>query len=92
MSEHDISKLDSIPSLVSEVEKSIGPINYLINNAGMHLRKIAIETSDQEWKDILDTNLNSVLVYLENVQKNDPKKSGNIILVGSVTTIMGLQM
>ena len=40
--EHDISKLDSIPSLVSEVEKSIGPINYLINNAGMHLRKIAI--------------------------------------------------
>ena len=58
--EHDISKLDSIPSLVSEVEKSIGPINYLINNAGMHLRKIAIETSDQEWKDVIDTNLNSV--------------------------------
>ena len=72
--EHDISKLDSIPSLVSEVEKSIGPINYLINNAGMHLRKIAIETSDQEWKDVIDTNLNSVFSLSRECAKNDPKK------------------
>jgi NAD(P)-dependent dehydrogenase (short-subunit alcohol dehydrogenase family) len=89
--EHDISKLDSIPSLVSEVEKSIGPINYLINNAGMHLRKIAIETSDQEWKDVIDTNLNSVFsLSRECAKKMIRRKSGNIILVGSVTTIMGL--
>ena len=38
----------------------IGPINYLINNAGMHLRKIALETTDEEWKNVIDTNLNSV--------------------------------
>ena len=58
--EHDVSKLDSIPSLILEIEKNIGPINFLINNAGMHLRKIALETTDDEWRNVIDTNLNSV--------------------------------
>ena len=76
---------------MTEVEKRIGPINFLINNAGMHLRKIAIETSDQEWKDVIDTNLNSVFsLSRECAKKMIRRKSGNIILVGSVTTIMGL--
>ena len=51
--EHDISQLDSIPKLVIDIENKIGPINYLINNAGMHLRKIALETTDEEWKNKL---------------------------------------
>ena len=39
--ENDISDLNSIPQLTNNIEKNIGPINILINNAGMHLRKIA---------------------------------------------------
>ena len=88
--EHDIYQLDSIPKLVIDVENKIGPINYLINNAGMHLRKIALETTDEEWKNVIDTNLNSVFSLSRECAKNDTKKKGNIILVGSVTTIMGL--
>jgi len=89
--ENDISDLSSIPSLVNKVEKTIGPINYLINNAGMHLRKIALETSDDEWKKVIDTNLNSVFsLSRECGKKMIRRKKGNIILIGSVTTIMGL--
>ena len=89
--EHDISQLDSIPKLVIDVENKIGPINYLINNAGMHLRKIALETTDEEWKNVIDTNLNSVFsLSRECAKKMIRRKKGNIVLVGSVTTIMGL--
>ncbi len=89
--ENDISDLSSIPNLVNQVENSIGPINYLINNAGIHLRKIALETTDDEWKKVIDTNLNSVFsLSRECAKKMIRRKKGNIILVGSVTTIMGL--
>lgn len=89
--ENDISDLNSIPLLVNEIENNIGPIEILINNAGMHLRKIAIETTDDEWKNIIDTNLNSVFsLSRECAKKMIKRKKGNIILIGSVTTIMGL--
>ena len=89
--ENDISDLNSIPHLTNNIEKNIGPINILINNAGMHLRKIAIETTDEEWKNVIDTNLNSVFsLSRECAKKMMRRKKGNIILVGSVTTIMGL--
>ncbi len=89
--ENDISDLNSIPNLINNIEKNIGPINILINNAGMHLRKIAIETTDEEWKNVIDTNLNSVFsLSRECAKKMISRKKGNIILVGSVTTIMGL--
>ncbi len=89
--ENDISDLNSIPTLVNNIEKEIGPISILINNAGMHLRKIAIETSDEEWKKVIDTNLNSVFsLSRECAKKMIQRKKGNIILVGSVTSIMGL--
>ena len=55
--ENDISDLSSIPNLVNQVENNIGPINYLINNAGIHLRKIALDTTDDEWKKVIDTIL-----------------------------------
>ena len=89
--ENDISDLNSIPILVNNIEKKIGPIDILINNAGMHLRKIALETTDEEWKNVIDTNLNSVFsLSRECAKKMIRRKKGNIILVGSVTTIMGL--
>ena len=88
---HDISNKSSIPSLVSNIEKNIGNINILINNAGIHLRKLAIDTTDQEWNDVIDTNINSVFsLSRECSKKMIKRKEGNIIMIGSVTTTVGL--
>jgi gluconate 5-dehydrogenase len=89
--DHDISNKSSIPSLISNIEKKIGNINILINNAGIHLRKLAIDTTDQEWNDVIDININSVFGLSRECSKQMIKrKKGNIIMIGSVTTTVGL--
>lgn len=89
--ENDISDLKSIPSMVEKIEQKIGKIEILINNAGQHLRKVALKTSDDEWRNVLETNLNSVFsLSRECAKKMIKRKRGNIVMIGSVTTVMGL--
>ncbi len=89
--EHDISIKSSIGELVKNIEKKIGNINILINNAGIHLRKIAVETTDEEWESVINTNLNSVFALSrECAKKMIKRRKGNIVMIGSFTTIMGL--
>ena len=89
--ENDISDKSSIISLVNDIEKKIGNIDILINNAGTHLRKKALDTSDEEWSKVIDTNLNSVFsLSRECAKKMIKRKKGNIIMIGSVTSVMGL--
>ena len=89
--ENDISDKSSIKNLVNNVEKNVGNIDILINNAGTHLRKVALDTTDEEWSNVIDTNLNSVFsLSRECSKKMIKRKKGNIIMIGSVTSIMGL--
>src|SRR4051812_28852440 len=39
----DVTKLETIPALVQKAEKLAGPIAILVNNAGVHLKKSALE-------------------------------------------------
>ena len=89
--ENDISDKSSISDLVNNIEKNIGNIEILINNAGTHLRKKALDTTDNEWSNVIDTNLNSVFsLSRESAKKMIKRKKGNIIMIGSVTSVMGL--
>ena len=89
--EHDISIKSSIGELVKNIEKKVGNIDILINKAGIHLRKIAVETTDEEWESVINTNLNSVFALSrECAKKMIKRRKGNIVMIGSVTTIMGL--
>src|SRR3990170_8834107 len=36
---HDVADLSSIPALVEQIEREFGPLDILINNAGIHLKK-----------------------------------------------------
>src|SRR4029079_18646742 len=49
----DVTKLETIPALVQKAEKLAGPICILVNNAGVHLKKSALETSDAEFQTVL---------------------------------------
>jgi len=89
--ENDISIVNSIPAMIEDIEKKIGKIEILINNAGQHLRKVALKTTDEEWQNVINTNLNSVFTISRECGKRMIKrKKGKIVMIGSVTTVMGL--
>ena len=45
----DVTQLPAAPDLIERAEKLAGPLTVLINNAGIHLKKLAIDTTDAEF-------------------------------------------
>lgn len=54
----DITKFDEIPGLVQRAEEFAGsPISILINNAGIHLKKLAADTTPEEFQAVFNTHV-----------------------------------
>ncbi len=53
----DVTDTASLPSLVQKAEELAGPISILINNAGIHLKKPALDTSPEEFLQVLNTHV-----------------------------------
>src|SRR5690348_17096753 len=53
----DMTKLDELDSLIQSIVKEFGRIDILVNSAGVHLKKPALEVESREWDQIQDTNL-----------------------------------
>ena len=49
----DVTKLEAVPTIIDQAERLAGTISILVNNAGVHLKKPAIETSDAEFAQVL---------------------------------------
>ncbi len=70
---------------VHEIESSIGPIDILINNAGMQHRTALEEFPDDKWDELLRTNLSSIFHVSKAVAKGMISRGGGkIINIGSV--------
>ncbi len=88
---NDIREKEKIPSLIEEIEKNIGAIDILINNAGIHHKALAQETSDLDFEQIIQTNLLSVFsITRECARKMLERKRGSIIMIGSMAGLFGI--
>ena len=87
----DLSILNAIPTLVTDIESKFGAIDILVNNAGIHLKKWAQETTDEDFLEIIQTNLLSVFALTREVAKGMlERKSGSIILISSMAGLFGI--
>ncbi len=88
----NITLLDEIPGLVTEIEKNIGSIDILVNCAGVHLKKDAVEMTDNDFFCVLNVHLLSVFALTREFAKGMiQRKSGSIILISSMTAVMGMK-
>ena len=79
-----------IASLVKIVNEEFGPIDILINNAGITRDNILLRMKEDEWEDIIDTNLTSIYKMSKTVLRGMIKnRSGRIISITSVVGAMG---
>ena len=78
---------DRIEDLINNIEKKLGGIDILINNAGITLDNLSIRLTQENWKKVLDINLtSSFLICKYVVKKMLKKKYGKII---NITSIVG---
>lgn len=77
--------------LIEEIESTIGPIDILVNNAGRHCKKPSLETTDEEFLAVMDTNLNSLFSLTRSVVKRMiPRGKGSVINISSMSAMYGL--
>ena len=55
--EMDVTSSDSVSSGFAEAEQALGPVSILVNNAGIAIPRSGVDTEDEEWNRVLDTNL-----------------------------------
>ena len=81
----DVSRHDDITSLVQTTERSLGPIEILVNNAGIgHFAPIQ-EASEANWDATLDTNLKAVFLLSKAVAPGMiSRRRGHIINIASL--------
>ncbi|MDN3682316.1 3-oxoacyl-ACP reductase FabG [Vibrio tapetis subsp. quintayensis] len=80
----------SIETVLKAINEEFGALDILINNAGITRDNLLMRMKDDEWSDIMDTNLTSIFRLSKAVLRGMMKKRcGRIINVGSVVGTMG---
>lgn len=87
----DLSNLKAIPQLITEIISEYGKIDLLVNNAGINQKKAFTEVNDEDFAQVIQTNLTSVFVLSREVVKVMlPAKSGSIINISSMAAQYGI--
>ncbi len=86
----DLSKISEIKKLVAAVEKKLGPIDILINNAAIYNKTPLFEITEEDWNTHLDLNLKAPFFLAQAAAKNMlQKKEGKIINIADADIARG---
>ncbi|CAH1904687.1 3-oxoacyl-(acyl-carrier-protein) reductase FabG [Candidatus Nitrotoga sp. HW29] len=86
----DVKDVAQIDQVISDIRKQYGEISILVNNAGITRDNLLARMTDEEWDDIMSTNLKSVFRMSRAVLRAMMKaRHGRIINISSVIGSMG---
>ena len=86
----NVTDNDQISDLIKSITEDYGSVDILVNNAGITRDNILVRMKEDEWDDIINTNLSSVYKMSKAVLRGMIKKrSGRIISITSVVGSMG---
>jgi len=87
----DLAILSAIPAVVEEIYHTYGSIDILVNNAGINIKKPFTEVSDDDFMQVINTNLTSVFaISREVVKKMLLTQSGSIVNISSMAAQYGI--
>lgn len=86
----DVANAEACARLLDEVQEAFGPIEILVNNAGITRDTLAMRMKDEDWDAVLNTNLSGAFRLARGVLRNMLKaRWGRIVNVASVVGLMG---
>lgn len=86
----DVSKLDQVKAMISNISNTWGGVNILVNNAGIIDDRLLVRMSDDSWQRVIDVNLNGTFYTTRLVLKDMMRERwGRIINIGSVVALRG---
>ena len=86
----NVANGDEVKAMIKEVVAQFGAINVLVNNAGITRDNLLMRMKDQEWDDVIDTNLKGTFNCIQKVTPQMLRqRSGAIINLSSVVGAVG---
>jgi gluconate 5-dehydrogenase len=90
---HDVTCLDEAPALIERIANQFGPISIPINNAGIHLKKPAMDTGGQEFLGVLTTHVLGAHALMRAVAPGMiGRHHGSILFIASMASLFGLPL
>ena len=86
----NVTDADSITSVIKSITDEFGPVSILVNNAGITKDNLLMMMKEDQWNDIIDTNLTSIYRLSKAVIRAMMKaRKGRIINIASVVGLTG---
>lgn len=86
----DVTDAASLDSAFTEVEAALGPVEVVVANAGITRDTLLLRMSEEDFTDVIDTNLSGAFRVVKRASKGMLKaRFGRIILVSSVVGLLG---
>ncbi|MSQ37510.1 MAG: glucose 1-dehydrogenase [Chloroflexi bacterium] len=85
----EVRDRSSIRAAVPAVEERLGPIDVLVNNAGVQRLRLALDMAEEDWDCVLDVNLNGLFFCCQEVgRRMVDRRRGKIINVSSAAGLI----
>lgn len=86
----DVTDAASLDAAFAAVEQKLGPVEILVANAGITRDTLLMRMTDEEFEEVINTNLTGVFRVLKRATKGMMKaRFGRVILIGSVVGLLG---
>jgi len=86
----DVTSPESVASAFDEIEKTLGPVEVLVNNAGLRRDGLLMRLKEQDWDDVIATNLTGAFRCTKRALPGMLKgRWGRIVSIGSVAGSVG---
>lgn len=87
----DVGDLKAVREMVNAVKKDFGAIDALVNNAGLTRDKVVVMMSEDDWNEVIRTNLTGAFNFVRSAAFIMMKaKRGSILNITSVSGLIGL--
>jgi 3-oxoacyl-[acyl-carrier protein] reductase len=86
----NVADSEAVKAMVDEAMKAFGSVDILVNNAGITRDNLMMRMKDDEWDDVINTNLKGVFICTKAVTRQMMKqRAGRIINIASIVGVMG---